>query len=223
MLSHTEGIRIPTVCRSQPTSDPPRTAGTDTGTRSLAADGRPVRRARLPTSSQRGGHRRPGPAYTKGAVYSNFAAKEDVFFAVYERRAERASCRDGAYTVRDYGLVPRGRWTRSRSRAAAPPRHGRGRLACRVLRILGARGSAGRRCASVSRRSTCVRRNRSRGRGRPPSRSAGTRGATSWPSTRWSSGSRSSDLKRCLELVDEELGLRMGRLFLEEMRDAPTG
>src|SRR3954449_6655432 len=27
--------------------------------------------------------------YTKGAVYSNFASKEDVFFAVYERRAER--------------------------------------------------------------------------------------------------------------------------------------
>ena len=25
------------------------------------------------------------------------------------------------------------------------------------------------------------------------------------------------------ELVDEELGLRMGRLFLEEIRDAPTG
>jgi AcrR family transcriptional regulator len=28
--------------------------------------------------------------YTKGAVYSNFAAKEDVFFAVYERRMDRA-------------------------------------------------------------------------------------------------------------------------------------
>jgi AcrR family transcriptional regulator len=28
--------------------------------------------------------------YTKGAVYSNFAAKEDLFFAVYERRMERA-------------------------------------------------------------------------------------------------------------------------------------
>jgi AcrR family transcriptional regulator len=28
--------------------------------------------------------------YTKGAVYSNFTAKEDVFFAVYERRMERA-------------------------------------------------------------------------------------------------------------------------------------
>ena len=27
--------------------------------------------------------------YTKGAVYSNFESKEDVFFAVYERRVER--------------------------------------------------------------------------------------------------------------------------------------
>src|SRR4051812_50216679 len=27
--------------------------------------------------------------YTKGAVYSNFASKEDVFFAVYERRVGR--------------------------------------------------------------------------------------------------------------------------------------
>src|SRR5215212_6813407 len=29
--------------------------------------------------------------YTKGAVYSNFASKEDLFFAVYERRAERSA------------------------------------------------------------------------------------------------------------------------------------
>jgi AcrR family transcriptional regulator len=29
--------------------------------------------------------------YTKGAVYSNFASKEDLFFAVYERRAARAA------------------------------------------------------------------------------------------------------------------------------------
>jgi AcrR family transcriptional regulator len=28
--------------------------------------------------------------YTKGAVYSNFAAKEDLFFAVYQRRVEHA-------------------------------------------------------------------------------------------------------------------------------------
>jgi AcrR family transcriptional regulator len=27
--------------------------------------------------------------YTKGAVYSNFASKEDLFFALYERRVER--------------------------------------------------------------------------------------------------------------------------------------
>jgi AcrR family transcriptional regulator len=29
--------------------------------------------------------------YTKGAVYSNFASKEDLFFAVYERRADAAA------------------------------------------------------------------------------------------------------------------------------------
>jgi AcrR family transcriptional regulator len=28
--------------------------------------------------------------YTKGAVYSNFSSKEDLFFAVYERRVERS-------------------------------------------------------------------------------------------------------------------------------------
>jgi AcrR family transcriptional regulator len=27
--------------------------------------------------------------YTKGAVYSNFASKEDLFFGVYERRVDR--------------------------------------------------------------------------------------------------------------------------------------
>jgi AcrR family transcriptional regulator len=27
--------------------------------------------------------------YTKGAVYSNFESKEDLFFAVYERRVDR--------------------------------------------------------------------------------------------------------------------------------------
>ena len=31
--------------------------------------------------------------YTKGAVYSNFASKEDLFFAVYERRAGPAASR----------------------------------------------------------------------------------------------------------------------------------
>jgi AcrR family transcriptional regulator len=32
--------------------------------------------------------------YTKGAVYSNFASKEDLFFAIYERRAEEAFARN---------------------------------------------------------------------------------------------------------------------------------
>jgi AcrR family transcriptional regulator len=31
--------------------------------------------------------------YTKGAVYSNFASKEDLFFAVYERRAAATTAR----------------------------------------------------------------------------------------------------------------------------------
>jgi AcrR family transcriptional regulator len=31
--------------------------------------------------------------YTKGAVYSNFSSKEDLFFAVYERRVERHEAR----------------------------------------------------------------------------------------------------------------------------------
>jgi AcrR family transcriptional regulator len=34
--------------------------------------------------------------YTKGAVYSNFSSKEDVFFAVYERRVERSLAETGA-------------------------------------------------------------------------------------------------------------------------------
>ena len=31
--------------------------------------------------------------YTKGAVYSNFASKEDLFFALYERRVEQETAR----------------------------------------------------------------------------------------------------------------------------------
>ena len=43
--------------------------------------------AGVPRDVGRSGRREAG--YTKGAVYSNFASKEDLFFAVYERRAER--------------------------------------------------------------------------------------------------------------------------------------
>ena len=40
--------------------------------------------------------------YTTGAVYSNFASKEDLFFAVYERRAE-AAVRHVERSIRDLG------------------------------------------------------------------------------------------------------------------------
>jgi AcrR family transcriptional regulator len=40
--------------------------------------------------------------YTKGAVYSNFASKEDLFFAVYERRADAAA----AYTRSTIASAP---------------------------------------------------------------------------------------------------------------------
>jgi AcrR family transcriptional regulator len=39
--------------------------------------------------------------YTKGAVYSNFASKEDLFFAVYERRAARAEAQMTELLQRD--------------------------------------------------------------------------------------------------------------------------
>ncbi len=42
--------------------------------------------------------------YTKGAVYSNFESKEDLFFAVYERRAERVMAEYGG-AVREGGVA----------------------------------------------------------------------------------------------------------------------
>jgi AcrR family transcriptional regulator len=42
--------------------------------------------------------------YTKGAVYSNFESKEDLFFAVYERRAERVVA-DSERAVREAGPI----------------------------------------------------------------------------------------------------------------------
>src|SRR5687768_17369620 len=42
--------------------------------------------------------------YTKGAVYSNFESKEDLFFAVYERRAARVVA-EYERTIRQAGTV----------------------------------------------------------------------------------------------------------------------
>ena len=82
------------------------------------------------------GHIAAAAGYTKGAVYSNFASKEDVFFAVYERRSSAAGRRDGARAGRAIRRPGIDAITLAR-RAAA--RHRRGRLAGGVLRVLGAR------------------------------------------------------------------------------------
>ena len=101
--------------------------------------------------------------YTKGAVYSNFASKEDLFFAVYERRAERgvAEMERGSPTAsgRDRGA----------GAAEAARRRGRRRLARGVLRVLGARRAPAARCARASPRCTRARSDRSGRRdGAPP-------------------------------------------------------
>ena len=54
--------------------------------------------------------------YTKGAVYSNFASKEDLFFAVYERRVERFLREAGAHAGGG-GRRRRGRQADGRRRA----------------------------------------------------------------------------------------------------------
>ena len=89
--------------------------------------------------------------YTKGAVYSNFAAKEDVFFAVYERRMERAVVElERTLAASD---DPAG-WIESAIADTSTPARARRSLAVDVLRVLGARDPPPRRCASASRRST---------------------------------------------------------------------
>jgi AcrR family transcriptional regulator len=42
--------------------------------------------------------------YTKGAVYSNFESKEDLFFAIYERRATRVVA-EYERTIREAGTI----------------------------------------------------------------------------------------------------------------------
>ena len=59
--------------------------------------------------------------YTKGAVYSNFESKEDLFFAVYERRAKRVSA-EYERAIREAGLDRRKRTPRRAGGAATRPR-----------------------------------------------------------------------------------------------------
>ena len=75
--------------------------------------------------------------YTKGAVYSNFASKEDLFFAVYERRA-RTRRRRWQLTEQLAGDRGAGLDAHLASDTQRPAR-ARRRLAGGVLRVLGAR------------------------------------------------------------------------------------
>lgn len=90
----TNGITIPLVCRCDPNAEG------GMGMRLSRAERRQQTHEELVTAAEacfvgRGFHatsvdevaERAG--YTKGAVYSNFASKEDLFFAVYQRRVEQ--------------------------------------------------------------------------------------------------------------------------------------
>ena len=146
--------------------------------------------------------------YTKGAVYSNFASKADVFFAVYDRRAQRGAAEMERVLAGD---VREGFDVLTRN-APAPPRTAGWRRASSS----GPTSCAARRCASASRRST---------RAHAPIVAALER----------SGAAPGEDLRRRVvavyatqlglslerltqpELVDDQLGVRMGRIFLEEV------
>ena len=80
--------------------------------------------------------------YTKGAVYSNFASKEDLFFAVYERRAGRAIAE-----IEEI-LEEKGPAAGLEALASDAARRRGGRLARGLLRVLGARGASPRAARS---------------------------------------------------------------------------
>ena len=90
--------------------------------------------------------------FTKGAVYSNFASKEDLFFAVYERRVDRRV--EEMETALARGLRP----CVEAFERMAPGRRGaaraRRRLAGGLLRVLGARAAPSRAASSASPPST---------------------------------------------------------------------
>jgi AcrR family transcriptional regulator len=154
--------------------------------------------------------------YTKGAVYSNFAAKEDVFFAVYERRAERA-------------VAEMGRMFRDRKVPEVLDE-----LSLAAARRRGT-DEDGWLAAFFEFWAHVIRRPALR------ERFGAIHHAAQAPIADALSAHLGCDARQLVvalyamqlglslerltlpELVDEQLGLRMGRMFLEEMRDAPAG
>ena len=153
--------------------------------------------------------------YTKGAVYSNFAAKEDVFFAVYERRAERGIAE--LERVFASAAVPDALDAIS---LAAARRRGTvedGWLAAffefwaHVIR----RPALRERFAEIHLRAQ-------QPLAAAVSRHLGRDAQQLVVAVYAMELGLSLERLTLPDLVDEELGLRMGRLFLEEVRDAPT-
>jgi len=154
--------------------------------------------------------------YTKGAVYSNFAAKEDVFFAVYQRRAARAvAATERLFAEQD---VPEALDALTVDAARRRGTVEDGWLAAffefwaHVIR----RPALRERFAEIHLRAQA-----------PIAAAVGDhlgRDAQQFVVAAYAMQLGLSLERLTLpDLVDEELGLRMGRLLMEEMRNAPTG
>ena len=153
--------------------------------------------------------------YTKGAVYSNFDSKEDLFFAVYERRVDRR--------VAEIEATPHGRRHRLRGpRAARSPRSSTGatRAGWRSSSSSGHMCCGIRSCAAASSSSTAALWSR---RSRRSSSIAAERGVRLPEDPLKLATARLAvqtglQLERLTqpELVDEGLSMRMMRLAMEE-------
>ncbi|WP_028067344.1 TetR/AcrR family transcriptional regulator [Solirubrobacter soli] len=156
--------------------------------------------------------------FTKGAVYSNFAAKEDVFFAVYERRVAQRVI-EMKRTLVETGDVLAG-------------------LDAIALATARRRGTAedGWLAAFFEFWAHVIRRPALRerfaelhARAQAPLVEALERHTGRSDARRLAVAGYAMQLGLALErltqpdVVDEQLGARMGRLFLEEMRDDPSG
>ena len=153
--------------------------------------------------------------YTKGAVYSNFAAKEDVFFAVYERRAERGV----AELERVFASNPVPDALDAISLAAA---RRRGTVEDGWLAAFFEFWAHVIRRPALRERFAEIHLRAQQPLAAAVSRHLGRDAQQLVVAVYAMELGLSLERLTLPDLVDEELGLRMGRLFLEEVRDAPT-
>ena len=153
--------------------------------------------------------------YTKGAVYSNFASKEDLFFAVYERRVAEAEAQmrelfagDAATGLDRIAADTTGRINRDDGWLAAFFE-----FWAHVIR----RPALRERFAAIHRRAQAPLVDAlERHTGRPDARRLAVSGYAM---------QLGLALERLTQpdVVDEQLGARMGRMLLKETRDDPSG